>query len=131
MAIGGFDENYIGSAYRFETDFAKRVIEAGGQIRFVASAGIDHLRVTSGGTRKKGGHMASASPLHGLGDYYYAFRHGTPSEAWFYSIRRLFREVRTKFHLTHPWWIPVKMLGEARAIIMANRVLKQGPKLIN
>lgn len=116
LSIGGFDENFQGSAFRFETDFARRIIKAGGKIRFVGSAGIKHLRVPSGGTRKDGSHLSSADPRHGIGDHYYAFLHGGPLEAWVYSFSRVFREVRTKFHLTHPWWIPVKMVGELRAM---------------
>jgi GT2 family glycosyltransferase len=131
LAIGGFDENFVGPAYRFETDFARRIINAGGNIRFVSSAGIDHLRVQSGGTRTQGSHLTSPSPLHGFGDYYYAFKHGTPGEAWKYSLQRLFREVRTRFHLTQPWWIPVKLVGEFRAIIMALRSSGEGRKLIS
>ena len=131
ISIGGFDENFVGAAYRFETEFARRIVNAGGKIRFVGSAGIDHLRVASGGTRSKGNHMTSASPLHGFGDYYYAMRHGSGGEAWAYGIRRFFREVRTGFHLTHPWWIPVKWVGEVRAFFMARRALKSGQKLID
>ena len=131
ISVGGFDENFIGVAYRFETDFARRIIKAGGRVHFVGSAGIDHLRVMSGGTRSEGNHMTSASPLHGFGDYYYAFRHGRRGAAWAYSMRRFFREIRTKYHLTHPWWIPVKMVGEARAVLMARRTLKSGQKLID
>lgn len=116
LRIGGFDTNFRGSAFRFETDFAKRIIQSGGRIRFLGSAGIRHLRVASGGTRKDGNHLASASPLHGIGDHYYAFLHGGPLEKWVYSIRRVFREVATKFHLKHPWWIPVKLIGELRAM---------------
>jgi GT2 family glycosyltransferase len=130
LSIGGFDENFIGAAFRFETDFARRVIAAGGRINFVGSAGIHHLRTETGGTRSKGNHMASASPLHGFGDYYYAFRHADAWDAWMYSFQRLFREVRTRFHLTHPWWIPVKLVGEARAILMARKAVKSGRKLI-
>ena len=116
LSIGGFDENFQGAAYRFETEFARRIVDAGGVIKFVGSAGIKHLRVPSGGTRKDGSHLTSASPQHGVGDHYYAFLHGGPIEKWIYSFRRLFREVSTKFHATHPWWIPVKMLGELRAM---------------
>ena len=36
-----------------------------------------------------------------------------------YLARKPFREVRTKFHLLHPWWIPVKLIGEIRALISA------------
>lgn len=116
LSIGGFDENFQGSAYRFETEFARRIQKAGGRIQFVGSAGIKHLRVSSGGTRSKGSHLTSASPRHGIGDHYYAFLHGRPIEAWQYSIRRVFREVCTKFHATHPWWIPMKLVGELRAM---------------
>jgi glycosyltransferase involved in cell wall biosynthesis len=116
LSIGGFDENFQGAAYRFETEFARRIIEAGGVIKFVGSAGIKHLRVPSGGTRKDGSHLTSASPQHGVGDHYYAFLHGGRVEAWIYSIGRVFREVRTRFHATHPWWIPVKLVGEIRAM---------------
>lgn len=117
LAVGGFDENFQGSAYRFETEVARRIIKAGGKIRFVGSAGLKHLRVASGGTRKGGNHLTSASPHHGIGDHYYAFLHGNGFEAWKYSVIRVFREVCTKFHLTHPWWIPVKILGELRAMV--------------
>lgn len=124
LSIGGFDENFQGAAYRFETEFARRVDQAGGSIRFLGSAGIDHLRVEKGGTRVAGSHMTSASPRHGVGDHYYAMLHAkSKAEANGYCLRRIFREVRTKFHLTHPWWIPVKLLGEVRAYCAARRLI--------
>ncbi len=116
LSLGGFDENFQGSAYRFETEFARRVKKAGGRIRFVGTASIKHLRVPTGGTRKAGSHLKSASPQHGMGDHYYAFLHGGPIERWTYSIGRVVREVCTRFHATHPWWIPVKITGELRAM---------------
>jgi GT2 family glycosyltransferase len=130
LAAGGFDENFVGVAYRFETEFARRLQKVGGKIRFCPEASINHLRAGKGGTRATGSHMASASPKYGIGDHYYAFLHGSPAEAWTYSIKRVFREVRTKFHLTHPWWIPVKLVGELRAIRLARKLIKQGPALI-
>jgi len=128
LAIGGFDENFQGSAYRFETEFARRIIKAGGTIRFVAAAGLDHLRVSRGGTRTHGDHLRSASPRHGVGDHYYAMLHAeSPGQARAYCYRRMFREVRTKFHLTHPWWIPVKWIGEIRAYLQARRLIRDRP----
>ncbi|WP_182864978.1 glycosyltransferase family 2 protein [Stieleria mannarensis] len=126
LSIGGFDENFQGAAYRFETDFARRIEAAGGTIVFLGGAGIDHLRVAKGGTRLEGDHLRSASPRHGVGDHYYAMRHAESRvEAQFYCLRRMFREVRTKFHLMHPWWIPVKLVGEARAYFEASRLIRQ------
>jgi len=116
LKVGGFDEHFIGVAYRFETEFARRLIAGGGKIRFCPAASINHLRAERGGTRSTGSHLTSADPKYGVGDYYYAFLHGGTLEAWSYSVHRIFREVRTKFHLRHPWWIPVKLVGELRAM---------------
>lgn len=120
LEIGGFDEGFEGVAYRFETDFCRRLSRAGGQIRFEPAASIRHLRVPSGGTRSRGSHLTSPSPDFGMGDYYFALRDGS-LEAWLYALRRPWREVATRFHLQHPWWIPVKLVGEARALARAHR----------
>ncbi len=44
MALGGFDENFYGAAYRFDTEFGRRVLRAGGQLVFEPAASIRHLR---------------------------------------------------------------------------------------
>jgi GT2 family glycosyltransferase len=131
LALGGFDENFGPPvAFRFETEFAKRVIRNGGKIWFEPKASIRHLRAPSGGTRSQGSHLVSASPVHGVGDYYYALRCGKGWERFLYMARRPFREVRTRFHLKHPWYIPVKLVGELRALFQALNLYRQAPKLI-
>ncbi|MBL8816809.1 MAG: glycosyltransferase family 2 protein [Planctomyces sp.] len=130
LAIGGFDNNFIGSAIQFETDFARRVVRAGGRIQFLGSAGLNHLAAGKGGTRQHGSHLTCGNAMHSVGGYYYAFRNAGASEAWWYSIKRMFRQIRTKFHLTHPWWIPVKLTGELRALMLARKLYRQGPRLI-
>lgn len=129
LASGGFDENFIPPvSYRFETEFAKRLIAAGGRIRFEPAASIRHLRAPCGGTRSRGSHLTSASPVHGVGDYYYALRCGRRWERVAYMARRPLREVCTRFHLRHPWYIPVKVAGELRALWWAFRLYRAGPK---
>ena len=128
LEIGGFDENFIGVAYRFETEFARRIVRYGGKILFQPKASIRHLRIEQGGTRSSGNHMASLSPKHGVGDYYFALRQGVNAENLFYMCWRPFREVRTKFHFRHPWWIPVKLLGEFCAFFLAILLLLRGPR---
>jgi GT2 family glycosyltransferase len=130
LKVGGFDENFISVAYRFETEFCRRIWQNGGKVLFEPKASIRHLRVQSGGTRKYGNHLTSPSPMHGVGDYYFALKHGLNSETMKYILRRPFREISTKFHLKHPWWIPVKLLGEIRALLLAMKLYKQGPKLL-
>ena len=131
LAVGGFDENFIPPvSYRFETEFAKRLVAAGGKILFEPQASIQHLRAGSGGTRSRGRHLASISPVHGVGDYYYALRWGRGWGRIWHMAKRPFREVRTKFHLAHPWYIPVKFIGELRAMRLAFHLYRTGPKLL-
>lgn len=132
LAVGGFDENFTGAvAYRFDTEFGRRLMAAGGKLLFEPSASIRHLRAPRGGTRSTGSHLTSASPMHGMGDYYFAMRSGTRMEALAYILRRPIREVSTRFHLRHPWFIPVKLLGEVRAVHQAFRAVVAGPRLIS
>ncbi|MFI5295186.1 MAG: glycosyltransferase family 2 protein [Thermodesulfovibrionales bacterium] len=131
LEIGGFDENFMGVAYRFETEFAQRVIRAGGKIIFEPKASIQHLRIASGGTRTYGNHLTSSSPYHGVGDYYFALRQGISLKTLIYMLRRPFREVMTRFHLRHPWWIPVKFTGEMRAMLLALLLYLRGPRYIS
>jgi GT2 family glycosyltransferase len=119
LAIGGFDERYIAVAYRFETDFALRLVAAGGRIRYEPTASIRHLKVPGGGIRMWGDHRTSASPAHSMGDYYFARRH-IPA-FWSYVARRLRNNIVTRFHLRHPWTIPGKVVGELRGLVRALR----------
>lgn len=130
LELGGFDENFHGAAYRFDTEFGRRVLNHGGKIVFEPAASIRHLRAVRGGTRNQGNHLASASPNHGVGDYYFAFLHGWNRDVAGYVSWRMFREVCTKFHLKHPWYIPVKLCGEVRAFCWAWQLRRRGPALI-
>lgn len=130
VALGGFDENFKGAAYRFDTEFGRRVMRAGGLIRFEPQASLKHLRVARGGTRIQGNHLASASPTHGVGDYYFAMCHGWSLQTTRYMAYRMMREVCTRFHLKHPWYIGVKLIGEIRALLWAWQLRRRGPALI-
>lgn len=131
LELGGFDERFPPPvAARFETEFAKRLIASGGRIRFVPEASLHHLAAAAGGTRSRGGHLTSASGHHGVGDCYYALRCGQGAQRFWYLLRRPWREVRTRFHLRHPWWIPVKLVGELRALLQALWLSRQPPLLL-
>lgn len=131
IAVGGFDENFLPPvSYRFDTEFCKRLCRSGGRIRFEPAARIDHLRAPRGGTRSIGSHLDSASPMHGAGDYYFALRQGLSVETLLYALRRPFREVCTRHHLRRPWSIPVKLIGELRAMAQAIRLHRRGPRCL-
>ena len=128
LSIGGFDEQFIGSAYRYETDFARRLVAAGHRILFAPEASVRHLRLSTGGTRSLGDHLRRPSPLHAVGDYYFAFRHARGAERWAYLAQRLRRETCNRFYAKRPWRIPAKAISELRALGMAIRLQRQGPR---
>ncbi len=127
LQIGGFDENFVAVAYRFETDFALRLVAAGGRIRYQPAASIHHLKAPGGGVRTWGDHRTSSSPMHSVGDYYFA-RHHLRS-FWPYVARRLRKNIVTRYHLARPWTIPSKTLGELRGLRLALTLFGQGRRL--
>jgi hypothetical protein len=64
-----------------------------------------------------------------MGDYYFAMQSGWSLGTVTYMLRRPFREVATRFHLRHPWYIPVKLMGELRAFCMGLSRWFRGPRL--
>lgn len=130
LSIGGFDEQFIGSAYRFETDFARRLIAAGHRILFAPEASVRHLRLPTGGTRSLGDHLARPAPGHAVGDYLFALRHARGGECLRYVARRLVRETCNRYGLRHPWKLPVKLAAEIRALAWARRLDREGPRLL-
>ncbi len=127
LELGGFDENFSDVAYRFETEFAVRVVHAGGRVRFEPAASLRHLKIPTGGVRAWGDHRRSARPSHSIGDYYFARLHVGPF--WRYVAHRLRQNVGTRYHLTHPWFIPPKLVGEMRGLLMALRRARGGQRL--
>ncbi len=130
IGAGGFDENFIGAAYMFETEFAGRLQRHGGKIYFEPSASIRHLRAPRGGTRAQGSHLTSASAWHSVGAYYHIFITKGISGGMPLALNRMFRSVMTKHHLRGPWWIPITLMGEARGLASALRLFAKGARLL-
>lgn len=127
VRLGGFDENFVRVAYRYEAEFAKRWLDAGGVIVHEPLASLTHLKSASGGTRTFGEHLTTARPDHSVGAYYYALRTGASREV----ILRLVRSVMTRFHLRAPWRIPVTLVAELRGLWWAIRLRFAGPRLMS
>lgn len=130
IELGGFDENFIGVAYRFEKEFADRWIGAGQLIMFEPKAAIDHLKAETGGTRQYGEHLTTARPEHAVGAYYYYLTSPNVGNKATEITRRLLSSIKTRHHLKKPWYIPVTLLAETRGLIKAKSLSRKGPRLI-
>lgn len=127
VAAGGFDENFVKAAYRFEKEFAERMLAAGHRLRYEPGAGIRHLKAATGGTRGLLPHWYN--PGHGVGEYYQLLRSRRGGAAAKIALRPL-RAVRTRYHLRRPWVIPVTLAAEAVALLWAVGLRLRGPRLL-
>jgi GT2 family glycosyltransferase len=124
IALGGFDENFVRVAYRFEAEFAHRWSASGRRILFSPRASLHHLKAEDGGTRSFGQHLTTWRPDHAVGAYYFALRTG----AWREFAMRPVRAVTTRFHLRHPWRIPPTLVSELGGMLWAFKLYASGPR---
>jgi GT2 family glycosyltransferase len=130
LRLGGFDENFVHVAYRFEAEFANRALAAGEEILFEPKASIRHLKATVGGTRSFGHHLTTIRPSHSVGDYYYLLRAKDIPRRLLQIVTRPLRAIRTKHHLSHPWWIPPTLIAETLGLLWAIFLALRGPRLV-
>jgi len=131
IELGGFDENFVRVAYRFEADFAKRWLASGGTIRYEPNAMIHHLKADSGGTRSFGHHLTTVRPDHAVGEYYFEIKHRGALGAMPNMTKRLVRSVATRHHLRRPWYVPLTIAAELRGLLWAVRLWRQGPQYMS
>jgi GT2 family glycosyltransferase len=129
LALGGFDENFVRVAYRFEAEFAFRFRSADGRIYFEPAACLHHLKAGGGGTRSFGEHLTTWKPDHAVGAYYYALRTCSGGR-WLreFAVRPI-RAVLTRHHMRRPWWIPLTWLAELRGMGWAIWLALHGPRV--
>jgi GT2 family glycosyltransferase len=130
LELGGFDENFVHVAYHFEAEFAARAMAVGEKIWFEPQASIRHLRVSSGGTRSYGDHLKTIKPSHSVGAYYYLLRSKGIPRRVLKILARPVRAIRTRHHLSHPWWIPGTLFAETWGFLWAVALAARGPRLI-
>lgn len=131
IKAGGFDENFFGVAYRFETEFCKRFCDVHNTLFYYSPQPLlKHLHIKSGGTRAYANHLTSLSPVHSFGDYYFSLLQGQGLDRVSFVFKRFVTSVLAKFYVVKPWYIPIRLIAEIRGLKMAIKVKKTGQKLI-
>lgn len=127
LSLGGFDENFVKVAYRFEAEFAHRLRRAGHRIYYEPAACLHHLKAIEGGTRIFGQHLTTVKPDHAVGEYYYILRTWTGLGSLGAFLGRPLRAIMTRHHLRCPWWVPATLFAEIAGMIWAVRLSRRGP----
>lgn len=130
LDIGGFDQNFVRVAYRFEAEFAIRWQKAGFPILYQPNALIHHLKEQRGGTRSYGEHLTTLRADHSVGRYYFRYRTNSFWRATFCSFKDLCLSIKTKHHLRRPIWIPITILAETQGMLWALLLYLQGPAYV-
>jgi GT2 family glycosyltransferase len=130
LEIGGMDENYRRGAFREETDFAMRFLQAGYGFQFDPAASVVHLGVHA---VPRGGARSWRNPLqwhHCIGDWYFNLRFMNPSNAplliWF-GFRHL---VASRYNIIRPWRLPLSGACWITSLPIALVLRIRGPKLL-
>jgi len=130
ISLGGFDENFVRVAYRFEAEFAYRFRSSGRKIYFEPQACLHHLKEAAGGTRTYGEHLTTWRPDHAVGAYYFALRTKSFAGCLQDFISRPIKALMTRHHLKRPWWIPLTMIAELRGMLWALSLTIRGPEFV-
>jgi GT2 family glycosyltransferase len=91
LELGGYDENYLGWAFREETDLALRLYRNSRMIVFDPRAAVVHLAVPSGGCRISGFQRLLQEWKVSFPAHYFAWKHLFPGKQFWREIREAFR----------------------------------------
>lgn len=129
LSAGGFDENFVGAAYRFETEFARRMVRTHNRlVYFWPDARIHHLQWVKGGTRHLANHLSSSQAIHATGAYYFLCLQAKGLRRYYLFISQLLSSFKARFYLTKPWYLPVRLVAELRGIKQALTLARQGAR---
>jgi GT2 family glycosyltransferase len=138
LALGGYDEWYVGWAFREDTDAALRLWKAGRKIVFEPGACLTHLAVPAGGCRLKPADSALPEWMVSFPAHYFAFRHQFPCPAFWVGTfgTNLRRYALRRQIVNHPWLLPWSLwsyfMAWTRAMALSlrrslSRVVEPGP----
>ncbi len=130
ISIGGFDENFVGTAHNYEREYSDRCICAGHKILYHADAVVYHLKASVGGIRSYGHFLKTIRPHQSVGAYYYCLRGQRVKNRSSRILRRMLERITTKIHLKAPWWIPLTLIGDIAGLIWAVGLYFSGQKLL-
>lgn len=121
LALGGYDENYIGWAYREDTDAALRLWRAGGTLVYDPTASLLHLAAPSGGCRIRDAGTRLPEWKVSFPASYFAVRHQIHSQRGWADllVRNVRKYVFRRENVLRPWRVPFALGAYVFALSVA------------
>jgi GT2 family glycosyltransferase len=127
LALGGFDENYIGNSYGDDSDFALRLAATGRIMVFDPGAALVHLRVPIGGLRLSDRTNATSQTDRVVSGWLFYLRHARAGSRWHILHTQILRRtILLRLNLVRPWRQPAAWAGLVRGYFVARRRLRSG-----
>lgn len=128
LEIGGYDENYVGWAYREDADAALRIVEKGGIITYDPEAVLIHFGGGPGGCTPPAMDGIEKMAELSFPPSYFAARHLYPQaeywkEVFVTNVRRF---VLRRSIAARPWILPSAVAGYVQAVLRSLRIARRG-----
>ena len=118
LEMGGYDENYLGWAFREETDLALRLLRGGKQIVFDPRAGLLHLAAPSGGCRLSGFQQMLRQWTVSFPAHYFCWKHLFPSRCFWQELGESFRRsVLSRHNVLAPYRLAPALISFAFSLV--------------
>lgn len=113
LRLGGYDENFLGWAFREDSDFAIRLWQSGATIVHDPEAGITHLACPAGGCRIKDDSFRMAEWLISYPATYFACRHFFPGWRFWLEVGvlNIRKYILRRDNVFRPWRLPWALLA--------------------
>lgn len=127
MAVGGYDENFVGWAFREESDLALRIWKAGGLIVFDPEAGLTHLEELTGGCSYEEEGRPMPHWMIAFPGNYFAMRHLFPRWEFWKEVAwsNFLRSVARRPNARRPWRIPAAVASYVYSVGRAARLARK------
>lgn len=126
LRLGGYDENYIGRAYREDSDMAMRLWRSGGRIVYDPEPCLTHLAAPSGGCRLDSSKSKMPEWQVSFPGIYFITRHFFPRATYWHHV--LFAGVRSyvmrRVNVMKPWRLPWAFLSYVYSCMLAGKLAR-------
>jgi len=124
LELGGYDENYIGTALCEDADLAIRIRQSGGVVVYDPEAELEHLMSSEGGCRIKINSKQRPEWMVSFSELYFFRKHFFPGKTYWQEVflNKFRKYVLRRDNVFKPWRLPWAFVSYLYSIVRAGVV---------
>jgi len=121
LELGGYDENYIGTALGEDADLAIRIVRSGGVVVYDPEAELEHLMSSEGGCRIKVDGKQRPEWMLSFSEIYFFRKHFFPGKTYWQEVfvKKFRKYVLRRDNVFKPWRLPWAFASYLYSIVRA------------